>query len=107
MGQIILRVVDHLLLMKHYARFLLAVVSMDQVTTSASHVVLNLAVVSLWVGMVSDAAGLRLAFGGSGMPTFVAGIRVCLRCCATSAAICGSARLFSKSMSAANQYPVG
>ena len=49
-------------------------------TISASNVVLNLAVavVSILVGIVSDAAGLRLAFGGSVLLTYVAGIGVCL-----------------------------
>ena len=49
-------------------------------TISASNVILNLAVavVSFSVGVVSDAAGLRLAFGGSVLLTYVAGIFVCL-----------------------------
>ena len=49
-------------------------------TISASNVVLNLAVavVSILVGVVSDAAGLRLAFGGSVLLTYVVGIGVCL-----------------------------
>jgi MFS family permease len=53
---------------------------MKATTISASNVILNLAVavVSFMVGVVSDAAGLRLAFGGSVLLTYVAGIAVCL-----------------------------
>lgn len=53
---------------------------MKATTISASNVVLNLAVavVSFLVGMISDLAGLRLAFGGSVLLTYVAGIGVCL-----------------------------
>jgi MFS family permease len=53
---------------------------MKATTISASNVVLNLAVavVSILVGITSDAAGLRLAFGGSVLLTYVAGIGVCL-----------------------------
>jgi MFS family permease len=53
---------------------------MKATTISASNVILNLAVavVSLLVGIVSDAAGLRLAFGGSVLLTYVAGIMVCV-----------------------------
>jgi MFS transporter, Spinster family, sphingosine-1-phosphate transporter len=49
-------------------------------TISASNVVLNLAVaiVSFLIGVVSDAAGLRLAFGGSVMLTYAVGIIVSL-----------------------------
>jgi predicted MFS family arabinose efflux permease len=53
---------------------------MKATTISASNVILNLAVaiVSFSVGVVSDAAGLRLAFGGSVLLTYIAGIIVCL-----------------------------
>lgn len=53
---------------------------MKATTISASNVVLNLAVavVSFLVGVISDAAGLRLAFGGSVLLTYVVGIGVCL-----------------------------
>ena len=53
---------------------------MKATTISASNVILNLAVavVSISVGVVSDAAGLRLAFGGSVLLTYVAGVFVCL-----------------------------
>jgi MFS family permease len=53
---------------------------MKATTISASNVILNLAVavVSFLVGVISDAAGLRLAFGGSVLLTYVAGIAVCL-----------------------------
>jgi MFS family permease len=53
---------------------------MKATTISASNVVLNLAVavVSVLVGVVSDAASLRLAFGGSVLLTYVVGIGVCL-----------------------------
>jgi MFS family permease len=53
---------------------------MKATTISASNVVLNLAValVSFAVGVISDAAGLRLAFGGSVLLTYVVGIGVCL-----------------------------
>jgi len=53
---------------------------MKATTISASNVILNLAVavVSISVGVVSDAAGLRLAFGGSVLLTYVFGIVVCL-----------------------------
>ena len=49
-------------------------------TISASNIVLNLAValVSLLIGMVSDAAGLRLAFGGSVLAAYSFGVLVCL-----------------------------
>jgi hypothetical protein len=49
-------------------------------TISASNVVLNLviSVLSLLIGIVSDAAGLRLAFGGSVALMYCVGIAVCL-----------------------------
>lgn len=48
---------------------------------SASNVVLNLviALLSFLIGVVSDAAGLRLAFGGAVLLMFGLGIFVCLR----------------------------
>jgi len=49
-------------------------------TISASNVILNLviSVLSLLIGMVSDAAELRLAFGGAVVTMFFLGIIVCL-----------------------------
>jgi len=49
-------------------------------TISASNVILNLviSVLSLVIGMVSDAAELRLAFGGAVITMFFLGIIVCL-----------------------------
>jgi MFS family permease len=49
-------------------------------TISASNVVLNLviAVLSFLIGVISDAAGLRLAFGGMTLLMYAAGIAVCL-----------------------------
>jgi MFS family permease len=49
-------------------------------TISASNVILNLviSVLSLLIGMVSDAAELRLAFGGAVITMFFLGIIVCL-----------------------------
>jgi MFS family permease len=49
-------------------------------TISASNIVLNsvIAVLSLAIGVVSDAAGLRLAFGGSIFLMYTLGILVCL-----------------------------
>jgi MFS family permease len=49
-------------------------------TISASNVILNLviAVLSLLIGVVSDAAGLRLAFGGVVIVMYALGIVVCL-----------------------------
>jgi len=49
-------------------------------TISASNVLLNLviAVLSLLIGMISDAAGLRLAFGGVIITMYLLGIGVCL-----------------------------
>jgi MFS family permease len=49
-------------------------------TISASNVVLNLviAVLSIVIGLISDAAGLRLAFGGVIIAMYALGILVCL-----------------------------
>jgi MFS family permease len=49
-------------------------------TISASNIVLNsvIAVLSLAIGVVSDAAGLRLAFGGVVLLMYAVGIVVCL-----------------------------
>ena len=49
-------------------------------TISASNVILNLviSVLSLMIGIVSDAAELRLAFGGAVIVMFFLGIIVCL-----------------------------
>jgi MFS family permease len=49
-------------------------------TISASNIVLNsvIAVLSLVIGVVSDAAGLRFAFGGAIFIMYVLGILVCL-----------------------------
>ena len=49
-------------------------------TISASNVVLNLviAVLSFFIGVISDAAGLRLAFGGAIILMYALGIVVCL-----------------------------
>ena len=49
-------------------------------TISASNVILNLviSILSLLIGMVSDAAELRLAFGGAVITMFSLGIVVCL-----------------------------
>jgi len=49
-------------------------------TISASNVILNLVIslLSLLIGMVSDAAELRLAFGGAVITMFYLGIIVCL-----------------------------
>lgn len=61
---------------------LFSVVTPETKATSiaASNVILNLviAVVSALIGIVSDAAGLRLAFGGSVLIMFGLGILVCL-----------------------------
>ena len=49
-------------------------------TISASNIVLNLfiSILTFLIGVISDAFGLRLAFGGVTVFTYVAGILVCL-----------------------------
>jgi uncharacterized membrane protein YqjE len=53
---------------------------MKATTISASNVVLNLviSVLTLFIGIISDAYGLRLAFGGAILLMYVLGIIVCL-----------------------------
>lgn len=49
-------------------------------TISASNIILNLviAILSFFIGVVSDAAGLRLAFGGVTIAMYLVGIGVCI-----------------------------